>query len=113
MSYEALNQAALMALLMIFGRSGIAAKPTLEWTGGRESSSCELALDVCGGRDKVYFQEEVDPANINLLWSVQQVGDYVMFVSRVDLMALDANAGAGNPSKSRSRSAASSMSGNR
>jgi hypothetical protein len=59
--------------------------------------SQEVALDVCGGRDKVYLQPDVDPTNINLLWSVRQVDQYVMFVSRVDDMALDANAGVGNP----------------
>ena len=57
----------------------------------------EVAIDVCGGRDKVYLQSDVDPTNINLLWSVHQVDPYVMFVSRVDNMALDANAGVGNP----------------
>jgi hypothetical protein len=57
----------------------------------------ELALDVCGGRDKVYLQANVDPANINLLWSIHPVGEYVMFVSRVDGMALDAAGGEGNP----------------
>ncbi|HET6572197.1 MAG TPA: hypothetical protein VFG68_01235 [Fimbriiglobus sp.] len=56
-----------------------------------------VALDVAGGRDKVYLQQAVDPANINLLWSVRPVGDAVMFVSRVDGMALDANGGKGNP----------------
>jgi Thioredoxin-like len=57
----------------------------------------EMALDVCGGRDKVYLNATVDPTNINLLWSLRQVGDAVMFVSRVDGMALDANGGQGNP----------------
>jgi hypothetical protein len=56
-----------------------------------------VALDVAGGRDKVYLQPAVDPANINLLWSVQPVGDAAMLVSRVNGMALDANAGRGNP----------------
>lgn len=57
----------------------------------------EMALDVCGGRDKVYLRADVDPTNINLLWSVRHLDRYVMFVSRVDDMALDANAGVGNP----------------
>jgi hypothetical protein len=56
-----------------------------------------VALDVAGGHDKVYLQQAVDPANINLLWSVWPVGDAVMIVSRVDGMALDANGGKGNP----------------
>src|SRR5262245_32930980 len=60
-------------------------------------SAGEMALDVCGGRDKVYLNATVDPTNINLLWSLRQVGDAVMFVSRVDGMALDANGGQGNP----------------
>jgi hypothetical protein len=56
-----------------------------------------VALDVAGGRDRVYLQQSVDPANVNLLWSVRPAGDAVMLVSRVDGMALDANGGKGNP----------------
>ena len=56
-----------------------------------------VALDVAGGRDKVYLQQAVDSNNINLLWTVRPVGDAVMLVSRVDGMALDANGGQGNP----------------
>ncbi len=56
-----------------------------------------VALDVAGGRDKVYLRQPVDSNNINLLWTVKPVGDAIMFVSRVDGMALDANGGKGNP----------------
>jgi hypothetical protein len=57
----------------------------------------EVALDVCGGRDMIYLQEAIERTNINLLWSIRPVGEYVMFVSKVDDMALDANGGTGNP----------------
>ena len=63
----------------------------------RSPNAGEVALDVCGGRDKVYLQETIDSMNINLLWSMRPVGEYVMFVSKVDEMALDANGGSGNP----------------
>ena len=63
----------------------------------RSPNAGEVALDVCGGRDKVYLQETIDSMNINLLWSMRPVGEYVMFVSKVDDMALDANGGSGNP----------------
>jgi hypothetical protein len=70
-------------------------EPAGRLVGGPERG--EVALDVCGGRDKVYLQTVVDPTNINLLWSMRPVGEHVMFVSRVAEMALDANAGVGNP----------------
>jgi hypothetical protein len=67
--------------------------------GGRAITEMdvELALDVAGGRDKCYLHVPPDPTNWNHLWTVKPVGDAVMFVSRVDGMALDAAGGKGNP----------------
>ncbi|HEX4590396.1 MAG TPA: redoxin domain-containing protein [Gemmataceae bacterium] len=61
------------------------------------AAEVELALDVAGGRDKVYFYGPPDPTNWNHLWTIKPVGDAVMFVSKVDGLALDASGGAGNP----------------
>jgi hypothetical protein len=67
--------------------------------GGRAAAvtEVELALDVAGGRDKCYLYGPPDPTNGNHLWSLRPVGECVMFVSRVDGLALDANGGTGNP----------------
>lgn len=80
--------------------SSLAEQPLSPFDAGGRSvaaTEVELTLDVAGGRSKCYLYGPPDPTNWNHLWSLRPVGDAVMFVSRVDGMALDANGGKGNP----------------